>query len=409
MNVCVLGAGIVGCATAYQLAKQGHKVHLVDEASGPGQLTSHANGAQLSYSYVEPLASPHTLVSLPGMLLSADSPLRFSARMDWRQWYWGLQFLAACTSGQVRAGTQQLLQLSSLSRQTLAQWMEDEDWTFDFQRNGKLVLCPDPASMERQRAQIAYQSRLGCEQSLLSSDECVEHEPALRHHRDRFVGGVWTAGECVADPYRLCLDLSRSLVQMGGTISPGTRLLGFDTRGGQVVAVRTSQGELEADAFVLATGANAAQHAAQLGIYLPVYPIKGYSITVPILDSTRAPRVSVTDLALKTVFAPLGGNLRVAAMAEVGGYDLSIPADRIARIVASVESVFPGACDLSAPSPWAGLRPATPNSIPLIGRRKFRNLFVNAGHGALGLTLAAGSAMVISREIAHWCPTPLPS
>lgn len=401
MKVCVLGAGIVGCATAYQLATQGHEVHLVDEADGPGRMTSYANGAQLSYSYVEPLASPNTLVSLPHMLLSADSPLRFSVQMDWRQWYWGLQFLASCTSRQVRAGTKTLLQLSSASRQTLAQWMADEDWSFDFQRNGKLVLCPTPASLERQRRQITFQKQLGCEQFLLSAEECLVHEPALRSYRNHFVGGIWTADECVADPHQLCQHLARSAVRMGGTLSWNTRLLGFEARSDRLVAVRTSRGELQADAFVLATGAGVAQHAAQLGIYLPVYPIKGYSITLPIQDAARAPRVSVTDLALKTVFAPLGGRLRVAAMAEMGGYGLSIPDKRIAKMRASVESLFPGACVHSVPDAWAGLRPATPNSIPVVGRRKYQNLFLNAGHGALGLTLAAGSALAISQDIAQ--------
>jgi D-amino-acid dehydrogenase len=388
MKVCVLGAGIVGCATAYQLARQGHEVQLVDEADGPGQLTSRANGAQLSYSYVEPLASPHTLVSLPGMLLSSNSPLRFSAQWDWRQWAWGLQFLGACTPGQVRAGTEKLLQLSSLSRQTLAQWMQDEDWSFDFQRNGKLVLCATSASLERQRAQIALQQQWGCVQTVLSAQECVAREPALQHYGERFVGGVWTADECVADPYRLCQHLAGGVQRLGGTVSWNTRLLGFETRADRLLGARTDQGLLQADTFVLATGASVARHAAMLGLYLPVYPIKGYSITVPIQDRARVPRASVTDLSLKTVFAPLGNMLRVAAMAEVGGYDLSIPHTRIAAIAASVETVFPGACDLSNPATWAGLRPATPNALPVIGRRKFQNLFLNAGHGALGLTLA---------------------
>jgi D-amino-acid dehydrogenase len=399
MKVCVLGAGIVGCATAYQLARSGHEVQLVDEAGGPGLLTSHANGAQLSYSYVEPLASPYTLASLPQMLLSRDSPLRFSPTLDWRQWAWGLQFLASCTTRQAQAGTQKLLQLSALSRQTLAQWMADEDWAFDYQRNGKLVLCATAASLARQRAQIELQKQWSCVQSVLSTAECIAREPALAQYRDRFAGGVWTADECVADPYRLCQQLSESLVRMGGSMSWHTQLTGFDTRGDRLVAVRTNQGALQADAFVLATGASAARHAAMLGIYLPVYPIKGYSITVPIQEAARAPQVSVTDLSLKTVFAPLGKHLRVAAMAEVGGYDLSIPNDRIAKILASVETLFPGACDLSNPSTWAGLRPATPNSIPIIGRRKFQNLFLNAGHGALGLTLAAGSAMAVAQQM----------
>lgn len=401
MKVCVLGAGIVGCSTAYQLVQQGHEVQLVDAADGPGQGTSLANGAQLSYSYVEPLASPHTLAALPGMLMSPHSPLRFSLQADWRQWAWGLQFLAACTQRQVQAGTRALLQLAQRSRQVLTEWVEAEQWLFDFQPNGKLVLCPDEASVARQRQQIEFQCALGCEQSILPVDECVAREPALQHYRHQFAGGVWTADECVADPHQLCQAMLASVLRQGATASFLTRLEGFVTRGERVVAVRTSQGELQADAFVLATGPSVAQHAAQLGVYLPVYPIKGYSITVPLRSPDMAPRVSVTDLARKTVFAPLGGRLRVAAMAEVGGYGLDIPPDRIQRMVEAVDAVFPGACELAQPASWAGLRPATPTSVPLIGRRKYRNLFFNAGHGALGLTLAAGSAAAIAEELQH--------
>ena len=399
MKVCVLGAGIVGCSTAYQLARLGHDVHLVDAADGPGQGTSLANGAQLSYSYVEPLASPQTLASLPGMLLSSQSPLRFRPQLDWRQWAWGLQFLAACTPRQVQAGTRALLQLSQHSRQTLSDWVAAEQWSFDFERNGKLVLCRDAAGLARQAQQVDFQRQLGCEQSVLSADECVAREPALQHYRSQFSGGVWTPDERVADPHQLCLALTASLLRGGATTSFLTQLQGFVTRQDRVVAVRTSQGELQADAFVLATGPDAAGHAAQLGVYVPVYPIKGYSITVPLRAGGAAPRVSVTDLSRKTVFAPLGGRLRVAAMAEVGGYGLDIPQDRVQRMVDAVDAVFPGACDLASPSSWAGLRPATPTSVPIIGRRKYRNLFLNVGHGALGLTLAAGSAAALGQEM----------
>jgi D-amino-acid dehydrogenase len=399
MKVCVVGAGIVGCSTAYQLARLGCEVELIDEAARPGMVSSHANGAQLSYSYVEPLASPATLASLPGMLLSRNSPLRFVPQLDWRQWYWGLQFLAACTTRQVQAGTQTLLQLSQLSRDTLMDWMAQEGWAVDYQQSGKLVLCPSEASLQRQRRQVQFQRALGCEQELLGVQACVEREPALAAYAGRFAGGVWTADERVADPYRLCLELVGSARRLGATVALGTQLRGFDVHAGRVRAVHTSRGTLQADAFVLATGSQVARHAAQLGIYLPVYPIKGYSLTLPLQDERKAPRVSVTDLSMKTVFAPLGGRLRVAAMAEVAGYGLSIPPRRVAQMLASVDTLFPGACDMSHPERWAGLRPATPRSLPIIGRRKYANLYLNAGHGALGLTLAAGSAVALSEEI----------
>lgn len=399
MKVCVIGAGIVGCSTAYQLARMGCDVRLVDEAAGPGLVTSYANGAQLSYSYVEPLASPHTLSSLPGMLLSPHSPLRFRPQLDWRQWYWCLQFLRACTRTQVESGTEKLLQMSRLSSDTLMEWMKNESWSFDYKLNGKLVLCPNLGSLKRQGRQVKFQGLLGCQQEILSARECVEKEPALQSYSEKFAGGVWTADERVGDPYQLCLELVKSAVRLSATVSFNTKIEGFVTTGTHLKAVRTSKGELTADAFVLATGVKASAHASKLGIYLPIYPIKGYSITVPMKGASRAPQVSVTDLARKTVFAPLGPSLRVAAMAEIGGHDLSIPEGRIKQMTASVDAVFPGLCDLTTTSPWAGLRPATPSSIPIIGRSQLRNLFLNVGHGALGLTLAAGSAVALSQEL----------
>jgi len=401
MKVCVIGAGIVGCSTAYQLARMGCEVHLVDEAAGAGLLTSFANGAQLSYSYVEPLASPHTLFSLPGLLLARHSPLRFTPKLDWRQWYWGLQFLGACTTNQVENGTRKLLQLSQLSRDTLAQWMDSESWSFDHKVNGKLVLCPNKDSLKRQERQIQFQRHLGCQQEILSADECVVKEPALQKYSGKFAGGVWTADERVADPYKLCMELVKSSQRLGATVSFNTPIDDFVTSADRLTHVRTSKGELMADAYVLATGASAAVHAAKLGIHLPVYPIKGYSITVPIGDATCAPQISVTELSMKTVFAPLGQSLRVAAMAEIGGHDLAISEGRIQQMLASVESVFPGLCDVESLNPWAGLRPATPTSIPIVGRSKYKNLFLNVGHGALGLTLAAGSAVALSQELMH--------
>lgn len=399
MKVCVVGAGIVGCATAYQLARQGFEVMLVDSDKGPGRGTSFANGAQLSYSYVEPLASPATVLGLPSMLLSPDSPLRFRLRPDLRQWWWCLQFLSACNARQSRQGIRELLMLAQLSRATLEQWMAQEAWGFSFQQNGKLVLCPDAETLRRQAAQVRFQSELGCQQAVLNPQACVDKEPALSGYLGRFAGGVWTADECVGDPYALSLQMTQSLLRMGGQLHFETAVTGFSVRGGRIVAAQTPGGALTADVFVIANGAAAPGLAASVHVSLPIYPIKGYSITLPIHSSQKAPVVSVTDLGRKTVFAPLGGRLRVAAMAEVVGHDLSIPPSRIQKMVQAVDTLFPGACGFEETQPWAGLRPATPTAVPITRQMGPTNLYVNAGHGALGFTLAAGSAVVLGRQI----------
>lgn len=399
-TVCIIGAGVVGCATAYQLMRQGFQVLLLDAQAGPGEGASRANGAQLSYSYVEPLASPATLRALPSLLFSKDSPLRFKPRMDWRQWHWGTRFLLACTAAQVQHGTRELLALAQLSRTTLDDWCAREDFAISLKRNGKLVLCPDAATLERQVQQLEFQAALGCRQTVLTPAQCLAQEPALGATATGIAGGIWTPDECLADPHELCQALVRCLQRDGARLQFNTRVDGFVLRRGRAVAVRTAGQDIAADVFVLATGANAAALGASLGMVLPVYPVKGYSLTLPLRDASRAPRASVTHLGLKTVFAPLRDTLRVAAMAEVVGHDLQIPQDRVDRMLAAVESLFPGACDLQQPASWAGLRPATPDSLPIIGPSRVSNVFLNIGHGALGFTLAAGSAVRLARSLA---------
>jgi D-amino-acid dehydrogenase len=399
MHVIVIGAGIVGCATAYQLLRDGHSVELVDEQAQAGRVSSFANGAQLSYSYVEPLASPATLRALPKLMFEKNSALRFELRMDWKQWVWGLKFLAACRNSQMQRGTRALLELAYLSRQTLETWMQEAAWEFDFARNGKLVLCRDAQSLEVQAKQVRLQASMGCEQEILSTFECLAREPTLSNSNTVFAGGIWTAGECTADPYKLCQNLVRSISERGGILRFSHRVESIELRQGRFHALHTSQGPLHADACVVTAGAATPALCEPLGIRLPIYPIKGYSITVPILQPSKVAKCSITDLGLKTVFAPLGDTLRVASAAEIVGHDVQVAPERVAQMLDAVERLFPGACDLSHPVTWAGLRPATPSSLPIIGASRIPNVYLNAGQGALGLTLAAGSAARLSRLI----------
>jgi D-amino-acid dehydrogenase len=413
MKVAVIGAGIVGAASAYALARAGHEVHLVDAASGPAQGASLANGAQLSYSYVEPLASPSTLTGLPAMLLAPRSPLMFRPRLDWRQWLWGIQFLAACTPAQTRRGTESLLNLARSSRDTLERWVSEEAWRFGFARNGKLVLCPSEASLAHQRAQVAFQASLGCEQQVLDTADCIAREPALAAYAPFFKGGVWTASECVADPHRLASAMVDSLAARGATMHWNQRARGWRAGHGRVEALDLqapdgTRSTLKADAFVLATGVESPRLAARLGLHLPIYPLRGYSVTLTPRTPQRLPVASITDLSRKTVFAPLDGRLRVAAMVEMAGHDRAVPQERVQRMLDAADALFPGLIDREQdPRPWAGLRPATPTSVPIVGPAAgWSNLWLNVGHGALGLTLAAGSARAVAEGLAAARPPP---
>lgn len=397
-HACIVGAGIVGCATAHALARAGWRVTLVDALGAPGLGASYANGAQLSYSYVEPLATPGALRALPGWLLSSHSPLRWRPRPDWAHLRWLASFVAACRGSVVVRTTQSLLALSSLSRTTLHEWFTAEPSLATrslHARPGKLVVYRDAAARDGVARQLATQRAMGTVQELLDASECLAREPALaREHASAPIAfGVWTGSEEVADASLLAQALAQAC---GATLRLGERVAAFETEGNAVRALRMASGErVAADAFVLTAGAGAASLVGPLGVRLPIEPIKGYSVTLPIVRPEAAPVASVTDHARKIVHARLGHQLRVAGFAELVGVDTTVDAQRIAALCAAVDETFPGACDLAQPQSWAGLRPATPLGRPLVGATRWRGLWINAGHGALGLTLAAGSAALL--------------
>jgi D-amino-acid dehydrogenase len=371
----------------------------VDAAPAVGTGTSFANGGQLSYSYVEPFASPSTFLSLPRYLFGARSPVRFRLRADTRQWLWGARFLWACQRKRALAGTNALLALAQESRATLESWMTEGELAFNFARNGKLVLCPDARVLASQAAQVAAQAHSGVRQELLSRDECVAREPALRHYAARFAGGVWTPTECVGDSYLYCQALERAATARGARFIYGAEVSRIVHRQRLARAAVTGAGEVEADAFVLCAGVGGRELAASLGERLPIYPIKGYSVTLQMRPDIPPPTVSVTDLSRKMVLAPLGGKLRVAAMAEVVGYGRDVPSERVDQMLDAVEAIYPGLCLREDTAPWAGLRPATPDSVPVVRRSRVSNAILNLGHGGLGFTLAAGSAVRVARML----------
>lgn len=395
MRVCVLGAGIAGLASAWQLQCEGHDVTIVDRAQA-GSGASGANGAQLSYAYVQPLADPALWAQLPKLLFSRQSPLTLRPRWDVDQWRWGLAFLAACRAGVSRQTTLRLLALAAESRHAFDRLLDEQAIDCDFSASGKLVLYADERSFAHARRQLALQQSVGVEQRAASAAECVQIEPTLAGYRPNIAGAIYTPGECAADCYKVCQELLRLLRARGARTVFDTEALGFVARRGRVAAVETPAGAIEADAFVLALGSASARLARTQGVYLPVYPLKGYSLTLP--AGPAAPTVSVTDAGRKVVFARLGQRLRIAGMAELVGDDLSIPADRTARLVEAARAVFGDIGDTAPCEAWAGLRPATPTGLPVIGPhpRGPANLIFNTGHGALGFTLAFGSASRIA-------------
>ena len=402
MHVCVLGSGIVGLSTAYELNQRGFKVTVVDSAEQVGSGASGNNGAQLSYSYVQPLADPSIWAQLPELLFSAQSPLKWRPQWDSQQWLWLFSFLAACNRSQSARSTANLLALAGLSRASLDAMRAREKIDCDFSNTGKLVLYSSQKSFSAAQKQMRLQASMGCEQQALESFNCIQIEPALAQYERQIVGGIYTASECAIDTLKLCTSLENILRARGVQFVLGHDVLRFTLSGRRVTEALTKSDSIEADFFVLACGSSSARLARSVNVSLPIYPIKGYSVTVDLSQSdfaqNSAPQVNITDASRKIVFARLGPRLRVAGMAEIVGYDASIDRHAVAKLIATTHDLFPRlkACPVS--QAWAGLRPATPTGVPVIGKRADapENLLFNTGHGGLGLTLAFGSAVQLA-------------
>lgn len=414
MHVLILGAGVTGLTTAQALAAEGHAVTVLDAEPRVGQGASFANGAQLSYSYVAPFAGPGVIGKVPGWMLDPDGPLRFRPRADPGQWKWLIAFLRACNATRAEQTTRRLLLLSYLSRDLMRELVAREGFDFAFAPSGKLVLQPDAAAMAAARRQMELQAALtlpgGAEQRALSREECLALEPALSGIAHRIAGGIHTVSEDAGDCRLFCEGLAQSLTRSNAavTLQLGTRVTQIIRAEGRVRGVMTSAGVIEADAVVLAFGVGARALARPLGLDLPIYPLKGYSLTLPILRDEAAPRISVTDSAAKIVYARIGQRLRVAGMADLVGYSTALEEKRLSTLIRLARAAFPEATDWRELNPWAGLRPATPSGLPILGRAPgMEGLFLNLGQGSLGFTLAMGSAAVLAAGIAGR-PAPIP-
>ena len=407
MKHCVvIGGGVVGLTTAWALLQRGHAVTLVEREVDVAQGASRANGGQLSYRYVSPLADAGVPLKALRWLLDRDGPLRFRPETSRAQWAWLIAFLRNCRGPVNRLTTERLLALGAYSQASFARLQTEAQLgdTIALRTPGKLVVYRRPAEFARAAARVSR----GAEQAL-SHDDCVALEPALADTEATLAGGIFTPGEAVADCHAFCRELHARLAahpRFRGRL--GLRVDGFMRDGrGAVLGVRTAQGPVAADAVVLAAGLHSRALAATLGITLPLYPLKGYSLTAPIGESHRPPEVSVTDFEKKILYARIGSDLRVAAMADLVGDDLSLDARRLASLQRSVRATFPNAADHDRATPWAGQRPATPGGAPILGASGIAGLWLNVGHGALGFTFSFATANILA-ELVSGRPSPLP-
>jgi len=371
---------------------------VLDRNDGVALETSFANGGQLSYSYVAPLASASVIPKIPPWLLRRDSPLRFRPELDWDQWRWILEFLAACNDATADRTTERLLRLAFYSRDLMHELVRTHEMDFDYVQNGKLVVHTHSQSYESAKRLMEYQRTLGAEQEALDAKACVELEPALEHMAGRMCGAIYTPSEDAGDTYKFCNELKRIMTSGPNPVAYrfGVEIERLLPWHGRLMGVETSHGVMEADHYVLALGTNAPYLLEQVGIRVPIYPLKGYSLSLPITSERGAPRISVTDFKRKVVYARLGDDLRVAGMADLSGRRAVIDGERVDQLVSEVKNTFPEATDFRKLGPWCGMRPATPKGTPVLGATPHANLWLDVGHGALGFTLALATGRILA-------------
>jgi D-amino-acid dehydrogenase len=401
MRVVVLGAGVVGVAAAWYLAAAGHEVTVIDRAEGPARETSFANGGQVSVSYAEPWANPGAPRKLLKWLGREDAPLLFRLRADARQWRWGVQFLLECLPARTRRNTLQCLRLATYSRDCLRALLADVPIAYDGLQRGILQFYTDARDFEHDVAAAAYMRELGCDRVVKTPAECVAIEPALHACASRLAGGIYTASDGSGDAQRFTEGLAAHAATRGVSFRWRTPVIAIDTAGDGVRGVRVNDGatgetSVQADAYVVALGSDSPLALRPIGVPCLVYPVKGYSATIPVREAASAPYVSLTDIERKIVITRLGQRLRVAGTAELNGYDTSLNDVRCRALVDRIFGLFPEVGDRAGITLWAGLRPATPSNVPLLGRTRYRNLFLDTGHGTLGWTMACGSGRAIA-------------
>ena len=409
MKVIVLGAGVVGVASAWFLSKAGHEVTVIERQHAAALETSFANGGQISVSHAEPWASPGALTQLLKWLGREDAPLLFRLRADPAQWHWGLRFLFECLPWRYRDNIIDILRLALHSRALLKALRAETGIQYDHSERGILHFYTERAQLDAALVTARLMRELGCERVPRTPREMLELEPALAHALPQIAGGDYAPDDEAGDACLFTQRLTALCEERGVEFLYGTAILQLASGGDRIDAVRIRRaGEearmLAADSYVVALGSYSRFLLLPLGIRLAIYPVKGYSVTIQVTNPGAAPQVSLTDDAHKLVFSRLGDRLRVAGTAELNGYDNMLNHARCDAILRRTGDLFPGAADFSHATRWTGLRPATPSNRPYVSSTQFRNLFLNTGHGTLGWTMACGSGHVLADLVSGRAP-----
>jgi D-amino-acid dehydrogenase len=412
VKVAVLGAGVIGTTSAWYLARTGHEVLVVDRQPEAGLETSFANGGQISVSHSEPWANPTAPLKILKWLGDEDAPLLFRPQSDLAQWLWGLRFLFECLPGRTRHNTEAAFSLALYSQERLRELRHETGIRYEQQSRGILHLYEERSEFEHAKSQVGLLKARGFDVEIKSPDECVALEPALAYSKVRLAGGIHAPSDESGDAHLFTGNLARACAEAGVAFRFNVSVRRVEIARGQVerVVIDDESGieeSLRADAYVVALGSYSPLLLDPLGVRLPVYPVKGYSITLPLEPASVAPHISLTDHSRKIVMTRLGERLRVAGTAELDGYNTEINEGRCEALVKRTLEMFPRLKRPEDPHFWTGLRPATPSNLPFIGCTRFPNLYLNTGHGTLGWTLACGSGRALADIVSGRTPEPV--
>lgn len=400
MKIVVLGAGLTGITTAWYLTQAGHEVTVLERNERVAEETSFANGGQISVSHPEPWANPGAPWQVLRWLGRDDAPLLFRLRRDIEQWRFAFRFLRECRATRTARNTEAIARLAVYSRDCLHDLLRETRIEYDRLDRGILHLFFSEREYRHAVEKAAHLLEYGIELLPCSPEECVEQEPALSQGRLPIFGGLYAAEDESGDAHKFTVRLAELCMRAGVQFRFGCRIEKMEPFRQRIVGVHVREtqgrGRINGDAFVLCAGSYSGKLAQQINENLPIYPVKGYSVTVPLAPDVQAPYVSITDEARRIVMSRLGDRLRIAGTAELVGFDRSINKIRCTAILRQARDLFPKAIPANAqPEFWTGLRPATPGNVPIIGRGRYENFYFNTGHGTLGWTLCCGSARAL--------------
>jgi D-amino-acid dehydrogenase len=404
MKVLVLGGGVIGATAAYELAGDGHQVSLIERQSGPALETSFANAGEISPGYSAPWAGPGVPLKAVKWLLMHHRPLVIRPHFDWHLVSWVLAMLRNCTAARYEINKSRMVRLAEYSRDCMVALRAATGIRYDERMQGTLQLFRTQEQLDGTASDTSILDRYGVAYQRLDREGCIEHEPALARVRDKFVGGLRLPGDETGDCFKFTNRIAEMAAARGATLRFGVNVESLLTDGKRITGIVTDHGRLQADAYLVALGSHSPKLLAPLGVHIPVYPVKGYSITVPIADPGGAPESTVMDETHKVAVTRLGDRIRVGGTAELAGYSTQLHDARRRTLLHVVGDLFPDGGDPARAEFWCGLRPMTPDGTPLIGGTEMPNLWLATGHGTLGWTMAAGTARVITDLISGRAP-----